>query len=93
MTWWTKEQQQDDVRRRRLILIHAMGAKCKKCGCDDIGRLEFDHTKKRKWVAAEKSATTRQRLYEKDWEAGILRLLCRSCNARFVPEDPTDLPF
>lgn len=93
MTWWTREQRLEDVRRRRLILIHAMGAKCEKCGCDDIGKLEFDHIRKRSWVAVEHKGTTRQRLYEKDWEAGVLRLLCSTCNKKHPPKDDTDLPF
>jgi hypothetical protein len=90
----TKEQRKEDVRRRRLILVHAMGAKCEECGCDDIGRLEFHHKKKRTWIASEHCDTVRQRLYEIDWERGVLGLLCSRCNKTGLPPaDPDDVPF
>lgn len=94
MAWWTKQQRKADVRRRRLILMHALGCVCEQCGCDDVGRLEFHHKQPRTWIAAELSDTTRQRMYEKDYVAGKLGLLCSTCNKKSPPPaDENDLPF
>lgn len=83
-----KEAVRNTARRRR-ILIAALGGECVICG--ETTNLEFDHISPRKWKARELSRWSRQLAYEKDWEAGRLRLLCATCNK--VSGAPDDVPF
>lgn len=79
-------------RRRRLALIAELGGECACEGCivhpghcGATEQLEFDHPFGRDWVAREKSRWTRIALYERDYKAGNLRLLCKACNLHYVP--------
>lgn len=63
----------------RQRLIADMGGKCKLCGARVD--LQFDHhPKPRAWSVTRKNRRQRVRLYRRDWEAGLLRLACGSCN-------------
>jgi len=67
------------ARRLRDELIAEMGAACVKCGSWD--QLEFNHTAARRWIANRVNRWQRMILYRRDWLAGELELLCKSCNA------------
>ncbi|WP_437231052.1 hypothetical protein SH661x_002296 [Planctomicrobium sp. SH661] len=84
---------------RRKILVKAMGGQCEDCGCEGTPRnkLEFHHTSPRTWVCRDKSRWSRQRLYEEEWDKGLLILLCAFCNkARGQPVEEAsegEVPF
>ena len=80
------------VALRRKILIAAMGGCCEQCGAVDS--LEFHHTEPRTWTARELSRWSRQRVYEEEWEAGKIVLLCADCNKRAgAPSEFDDVQF
>jgi hypothetical protein len=66
--------------RRRKQLIRLLGGCCTKCGSSR--KLEFHHTGARTWVARKKSRWMRMVLYWRDYQAGIIELLCRRCHCR-----------
>lgn len=65
------------------LLAGPEGPKCSLCGRKD--RLEPDHIYGRTWSPRKIAAGTRWRKYLEDARAGLLRLLCRSCNAKYRP--------
>jgi hypothetical protein len=69
------------ARRERAKLITLLGGKCEKCGESDPANLEFNHTSPRNWEPRKHSQWGRIFRYRRDYAAGILNLLCRSCNA------------
>lgn len=71
-------------RRRRQALIERMGGRCVLCGSTE--QLELDHPYGREWKAKDVNRWTRIKLYEQDFEFGNLRLLCKPCNLRHLPE-------
>jgi hypothetical protein len=74
-------------RIRRAALLLAMGGRCEFCHTDE--RLEFDHPHGRTWDCHQTSRWTRIKKYEQDHTAGNLRILCRSCNAAYIPTEKT----
>jgi len=66
-------------RRGRKALIVAMGGKCSLC--PRRSKLEFDHPHGRDWSPSRTSRWVRLARYKREWSAGLIRLLCRSCNA------------
>lgn len=88
------EERVAHYKRRRRILIAALGGRCRRCGETDPTKLEFHHTKPRTWEACSTSSWQRQTLYEKDFEAGVLELLCGYCNKlEGQPEGDSECPF
>lgn len=69
-----------NVRHRRAALIERLGGKCVLCGTTD--RLEFDHIHGATWKLDSFNSRDRMKMYEQDADAGLLRILCRSCNAK-----------
>jgi hypothetical protein len=89
----TLEQLEDFRRRRRAArrryenrkyqvlrqaLLKDMGECCAKCGSYD--RPEFDHPYGRDWDIKAVNRITRLTIYRREWLAGRLRILCKSCN-------------
>ena len=70
------------ARKRRRKLLRALGGKCYARGCRITRRLEFDHIRRRTWVAREKSRWQRMVLYEREAAKGWIRVACRHHNAR-----------
>lgn len=66
--------------RRRNRLIQRLGGKCVEC--ESIVDLEFDHIFPRNWKSHTVSSDRRLAIYEQEADAGLLQLLCRSCNAK-----------
>ena len=69
----------------------AMGNECMKCGQDFD--LEFHHTVPRQWTAAKYASQRRQVIYERDYIAGELELLCSRCNKTAGKPTDDDTPF
>ena len=67
-----------NYKKDRKKLIRVMGGTCTKCGRKR--GLEFDHINGRDWDPAKTSRWARLARYKREFEAGELRLLCRSCN-------------
>lgn len=92
---FSKEAATSNAARRRAILIAALGGCCIECG--STSQLEFHHTQSRDWVASKMSRWQRQLEYEKDWEAGVIELLCGDCNKRAgqpsFTDEPDGVPF
>jgi hypothetical protein len=55
-----------------------MGGKCVGCGENDD--LHFHHPNGRNWEPNKKNLLQRMKLYQRDFKAGNLALLCCSCN-------------
>lgn len=70
----------ESIRKRMAILVAELGGKCTHCG--STKRLEPDHIHGTTWNPEELSPERRMSAYEADAKAGLIRLLCRSCNAR-----------
>jgi len=73
--------------KRRNELIEKLGGRCvgvlrngKTCGTQ--WRLEFDHLQPRTWEPRRLSRWARMARYWREADAGLIQLLCRSCNAR-----------
>jgi hypothetical protein len=66
--------------RRRRALIQALGGCCELCGSSH--KLQFHHTGPRTWVARRKSRWMRIILYWRDYQAGIIQLLCSQCHIK-----------
>jgi 5-methylcytosine-specific restriction endonuclease McrA len=79
----------ESLAERRESLIRKLGGRCQRCG--STTKLEFHHTKPRTWTAAAVSRSVRIRLYEADYEKGIIELLCKKCN-KAAGEPKEDVP-
>lgn len=82
-----------EAARRRRDLKAALGNECELC--EAKYRLEFDHREKREWDATKYHRLQRMRFYEREAAAGLIRLLCRKCNAssdNWPPEEWEELP-
>jgi hypothetical protein len=64
----------------RLRLLAEMGGCCGTCGT--IKNLEFHHPFGRDWEPSRTARWVRLARYRREWNAGRLSLLCRSCNGR-----------
>ena len=64
---------------QRRALIEKLGGKCAKCG--SIKRLEIDHVNGRSYRLSALSRWQRVIIYKREAEAGLLRVLCRPCDA------------
>lgn len=72
-------------RRRRRALIAKLGGHCAICGSGR--KIEFDHPNGRDYDLAKMARWTRIKQYEEEAEKGLIRLLCRYCNAGYKPQD------
>lgn len=78
-------------RRRRIALLEKLGAKCDLCPETDISKLQFDHLNPREWVARKVCRWTRIKLYEREAEQGLIRILCGHCNKlKGKPDEKTE---
>lgn len=66
------------AKKLRDQLITEMGGKCEECG--RTKKLEFHHKFKRQWTARKTSRWQRMAHYRREFERGVLRLLCSKCN-------------
>ena len=64
----------------RQDLLELMGERCAFCGSTDD--LTFDHLRARDWKLEKVGSVQRMRIFRKEFWAGKLQLLCRSCNSR-----------
>lgn len=76
------------IKARREALVEKLGGKCVFCGVTE--NLEFDHPNGRTWCCRDKARWTRIKLYEQEAERSEIRLLCRSCNGGYQPENPNE---
>lgn len=65
----------------RWWLFDIMGNHCSLCGVTEDLALDH-HPEPRKWPCNKLNQYRRAKLYLRDWAAGNLRILCRSCNCR-----------
>ncbi len=80
----TRQQAARAYTRRRALILE-LGGVCSSCGDDEERSgfsMEFDHPNGRDWTPSKLNRWQRQKLYERDAAMGLLRLLCRRCNAR-----------
>lgn len=70
------------AQRVRSELINKMGGVCVDCGADDQDKLEFDHVHGRDYEPKKLSYSARLARYRREFEAGLLRLLCADCNKK-----------
>lgn len=76
-----KEQwKREAAKKKRAQLVFLLGGECKKCGSRQD--LEFHHVRGRTWRAREKSRYKRMVLYFRDYDRGLIILLCHDCNKR-----------
>lgn len=61
-----------------------LGGKCATpdCGETDLSRLQFDHLFQRDWEPDETEFSHRISIYRREAKAGLLQLLCGTCNAK-----------
>lgn len=69
--------------RERRALIRQLGAKCETCPESDLDRLEIDHRHGKSWRSRDVASDQRVRRYKREAAAGLLRVLCKSCNSRW----------
>ena len=68
------------ARALRAKLIEQLGGRCTLCPSADPEVLEFDHIRGRSYNPNQLSYSSRMKRYEREAEAGLLRLLCGPCN-------------
>lgn len=63
-------------------MIKDLGGRCVCCHESDYEKLEFDHIDPdtRTWDTMAKSSMYRITLYRREIEAGLIQLLCKTCN-------------
>ena len=64
--------------KMREKLIRDMGGKCVLCGSKE--KLEVDHKDGRTWDIKKLNRVMRVKRYRAEFEAGLVRLLCKNCN-------------
>jgi hypothetical protein len=67
--------------RERAALIDALGARCALCPEQRRAVLEFDHPNGREYELHRLNRRQRVQRWKAEHAQGLLRLLCRSCNA------------
>lgn len=78
------------AKKRHRALIETLGGCCEVCGVLDD--LEIDHPHGRDWEPRKLSLRQRVKRYEDEHKAGVkLRVLCRSHNARCMPQSPAQV--
>lgn len=70
------------AKKKRAALIEKMGGKCVKCGEDDPCLLQFDHIFGRNYNPNQLSYLCRMNRNAREFEAGLVRLLCEDCNLK-----------
>lgn len=70
--WWAQS--------RREQLIERLSGCCALCGRRRL--LEIDHPQGRNWEPRETSQEQRVRIYLREAAKGLIRVLCKKCNAR-----------
>ena len=88
---YTRDYERNRYREIRAEMILSLGGVC--CQCGSVESLEFNHLVERFWDPNKYHGLGRLRQYKKDIEKGHINLLCRSCNARFIPEPNEEVPF
>jgi hypothetical protein len=67
-------------RQERDELVEDMGGMCVDCGA--IDNLDIDHEYGKSYDPRKSNRLTMLRRYRKEWEWGMVRLRCRSCNQK-----------
>jgi hypothetical protein len=67
----------------RDALINDMGGRCEQCGTAE--KLEFNHKYGKCWEPRMICFYNRMLRYRREFEAGELNLLCKSCNYKYWP--------
>lgn len=71
------------AQERREALIQKLGGRCANIDCESpLENLELDHIHGRDWNVIDYSQMGRVRKYEKEAAAGLLQVLCASCNKK-----------
>jgi 5-methylcytosine-specific restriction endonuclease McrA len=65
--------------QKRAELIQKLGGKCVECGSTEF--LEIDHIHGKAYEASKLGSSDRIRRYMKEYEQGLLQVLCKSCNS------------
>lgn len=89
----------DECARIRAEINEMLGGVCDLCGAEE--NLEVDHPYGRDWQPRKVNRLDRLRRYLREARKGLIRLLCRSCNAtdgckrqhKPKPADPENAPF
>lgn len=72
----------DKAQTLREKIVNLLGGKC--VTCNKKKRLELDHIdpNTRTWEACKLSQMGRARRYWKEFQQGLLQVLCRKCNSK-----------
>ena len=74
------------LEQRKQALINKLGGVCpnpdNNPNCTKTENLEFHHLQGKPWSSIDFGPKTRMKQYEIDAEAGLLGLLCKSCNSK-----------
>jgi hypothetical protein len=72
------------ARRARYSLIYELGGKCvvPECGEEEYEKLTFDHIDGKDWETTGLSTDQRMIIYRREAKAGLLQIMCNSCNAK-----------
>jgi hypothetical protein len=73
-------RQTEYAKKLKAELVKSMGGICALCGENNPEKLEFDHKDGRDYEANKLSYSARLARYKREFEAGLLRLLCSDCN-------------
>lgn len=72
-------------------MIEALGARCSQCGSTED--LQFNHIYERYWTPRRVNSLARLKIYQEEIDKGHINLLCRRCNAVYVPLPNSEVPF
>lgn len=89
---WTSEteRRRESYARARAELIGLMGGKCSNEDCGSVFEFEFHHKFGKDWEPSKTSRWVRLARYRREWKAGLVELLCKTCNAKAGRPEPPD---
>lgn len=79
------------AKKKRAEIVRALGGKCKVCGATE--ELEIHHIFGRKYDLELIGSDSRVSRYIKELRAGLIDVLCRSCNAKIGMPEPEETLF
>lgn len=74
-------RQKEWAKRARLALVIQLGGKCDECGSINLDTLQLDHIYTKSYEPQKLGSDSRIANYRREAKAGLLRVLCKSCNS------------